>query len=87
MQRNRVFVSSKVSQWVGFLPLNREEPIAPLSIEYIVVAGGGGGGAYHSGGGGAGGYRTNAVGFSSGGGSNPEGELLGQKGTNYSVTI
>ena len=37
-------------------------PIAPVTVEYIVIAGGGGGGYDCGGGGGAGGYRA-ASGF------------------------
>ena len=49
-------------------------PVAPSSVEYLVVAGGGGGGTYQSGGGGAGGLLT-TTGYTV------------SSGTSYTVTI
>jgi hypothetical protein len=59
MQRNRGFVSSRVSSWNGVVPFQRGNITPSLVVEYLVIAGGGGGGGGESlngaGGGGGGG--------------------------------
>jgi hypothetical protein len=75
MQRNRGFVSSRVSTWNGTMPLQRVRLSPP--IEYLVIGGGGGGGQgwnNGAGGGGAGGYLASQV-------------TTYSLGTDYNVTV
>jgi hypothetical protein len=58
MQRNRGFVSSRVSSWTGVRPFQRGNIKAPLVVRSLIVGGGGGGGRRLGGGGGGGGIAT-----------------------------
>lgn len=64
---------------------NFVNPIANLSIEYLVIAGGGAGGSAGAGGG-AGGYRTNVSGQTSGANSSTEPALTLPAAT-YTITV
>jgi hypothetical protein len=82
MQRNRGFVSSRVSGWVGNRPFQRGNVPVPLFIEYLVVAGGGGGSNYT-------GIAGGRPGAGAGGliWSGDDSEFLVSRNTLYSVTV
>lgn len=60
-------------------------PLAPISVDYLVVAGGGGSEGDRGAGGGAGGLRSTVT--ATGGGGSVESALTLDPGTNYTVTV
>jgi hypothetical protein len=65
MQRNRGFVSSRVSSWNGTSPLTRPRLLGPsFSLQYLIIAGGGSG-MWTGSGGGAGGMLEGQSPFNS----------------------
>jgi hypothetical protein len=76
--------------WIAYNAANEtasafSPPLAPLTVDYLVVAGGGGSSEI-GGGGGAGGLRT-SYGSTSGGGASAETSLSLSVSTSYTVTV
>ena len=63
------------------------DPLPPVTVQYVLIAGGGSGGYNMGGGGGAGGYLSTVSGENSGGGTSAGSSVIANRGTSWTITV